>query len=422
LDDRAISFLYQINQIILYTLTYRIESSYKSTKKKRRLYMLRIIPSAEKTSIYKTLKHLFLPKKNQQDLIEKLREIARITKNQKTQQSYLQSYLRIYREGIDKDGRGSSVVVELTKRCSKNCPHCYSRSSNTTQDISDELLDIVIQYAKKYLKHVFLTGGEPTLDPRVFTLADTNPDIMFFIFTNGSTMTEEYAKKLSSRGNLIPLLSIDGSTPATHNQLRGEGSYQEVMAAIENLNTHGVPWGFISLVTEKNAHDVLDQRFIDDKINKGAILMRYIEYLPVGPNPQPDLILSGETYCLLEKRKKEIVASGKIYMQEISQTKCNGLLYITVNGDLKNCFCFHYSKYNIRSNNISEAIMKTQKDWLSYCWEGECPIYADPIGFKNHLEKKGWNKTSSLHEEYLVNPLIAKLLSQNYKRFLEIKT
>jgi MoaA/NifB/PqqE/SkfB family radical SAM enzyme len=375
----------------------------------------------DKKLIEKALQHMGIPKKNQRELTEKLMKIVRISKNPKTQESYIRSYLRIYQQGIEKDGRGSSIVIELTKRCSKNCPHCYSRSTGTQQDISDKILHAVIQYAKKHLKHVFLTGGEPTLDPRVFLLADKNPDILFFMFTNGSTMTEEYVKKLSRRGNLIPLLSIDGSSAATHDQLRGAGSYQEVMTAIAHLNKYTVPWGYISLVTEQNAHDVLHQSFIDDKINKGAFLARYIEYLPVGPHPKPELILSGKTYYLLEKRKKEITSSGQIYMQEISQEKCKGLLYVTVNGDLKNCFCFHYSKYNIGSRTIGESIEETQNDWMSFCWEGECPIYADPIGLKNHLEKIGWKNLSSAPEIYLKNQSLAHRLMTNYHQFLAIK-
>jgi MoaA/NifB/PqqE/SkfB family radical SAM enzyme len=375
----------------------------------------------KQVSIKKELDQLSIPPKEQQVFLEKLSKIARIVKNQETQKSYLRSYQRIYQEGIDKDRRGSSIVIELTKRCPKNCPHCYSKSTGQYQDISDETLETILRYAKKHLKHVFLTGGEPTVDPRVFSLAEKNPDMLFFMFTNGCTMTAEYAKKLSTHGNLIPLLSIDGSSATTHDHLRGQGSYTEVMTAIHHLNTYGVSWGFISLVTEQNAKEVLDQKFINDNIKKGAFLVRYIEYLPVGSHPQPELILSGKTYYLLEKRKKEIVSSGSIYMQEISQEKCKGLLYVTVNGDLKNCFCFHYSKYNVSSCDIAESIKKSQNDWMSHCWKGECPIYADPIGLKNHLEKRGWKNLSSTPEVYLNDASLAQQLMRNYSEFLRLR-
>ena len=72
--------------------------------------------------------------------------------------------------------------------------------------MSNVVLKKILRYARKHVKHIFLTGGEPTLDPRGFELAEQNPDIIFFIFTNGSTMTTEYAKRLAGLGNLIPRL------------------------------------------------------------------------------------------------------------------------------------------------------------------------------------------------------------------------
>lgn len=367
------------------------------------------------------LTRLQIPSKDQTDLIKKILKIAKISKNPKTRESYLQSYFRVYRQGIEKDGRDSSIIIEITKKCPKHCPHCYSHCDSERLEMADDILDSIIQFARKHVKHIFLTGGEPTLDPRVFSLAEKNPDIMFFLFTNGCTMTADYAHRLSIAGNIVPILSIDGNSPETHDRLRGEGSYDEICNAIDALNKYEVPWGYISVVTETNAHEVLSQEFVNDKIKKGAFLARYLEYLPVGDKPIPNLILSGETYFFMEKRKKEIMNLGTIYIQNTSQSKCTGLVYFEVNGRIKNCFCFHYARYNVCDGDIKKSIQKTCKEWSSYTWKGECPIYSDPVGFKNHLEKKGWKKIFSFEEEYLVNPQIAEQMKRSYQRFLELK-
>ncbi|UCD12954.1 MAG: radical SAM protein [Thermoplasmatales archaeon] len=367
------------------------------------------------------LEQLNISPKQQQDFIKKIIKFAKFTSNLKLRESYLRSYLRIFQEDIHFDGRGGSIVVEVTKKCTKHCIHCYSRCTGQREYIADDVLDLIINIARKHFKHVFLTGGEPTLDNRVFTLAKNNPDIIFFMLTNGGKITQNYASRLSTLGNLIPILGIDGNSPSTHNALRGGGSYREVMNAIENLNTHGVPWGYISLVTSINIDEVLSEEFIKDKINKGAFLARYLEYIPVGMEPNMDLILSGRAYYLLEKRKNEIINSNLIYMQKTTQPKCNGLLYFDVDGNIKNCFCFHYAKYNISKGDIGTSIKKTRKDWTSYHWTGECPIYADPRGFKNHLEKLGWKNLSTTDEPYLNNPEITQQLVHNYQEFLKIK-
>jgi len=367
------------------------------------------------------LQNLGVQPRNQQKLRQIILKIAKITDNPKTRESYLRSFSRIFQEGIDKDGRGSSIIIEITKKCNKNCTHCYSKFSGQLQEMPDDILDAIVKFARKHFKHIFLTGGEPTLDHRVFTLAENNPDIMFFIFTNGSTMTKDYAKRLSNMGNAIPLLGIDGNSASTHDKFRGEGSYSEITNAIENLNNYNVSWGFITLVAETNAQEVLNPEFTEDKIKKGAFIARYLEYLPIGPRPLIECILSGETYYHLEKRKQEIIESGRIYMQELVQSKCHGLLFFTVDGFIKNCFCFHYAKYNVTTGDIGESIGKTREEWISHKWDGECPIYSDPIGFRSHLEKIGWKNMSTIDEPYLIDPKIAQRLKDNYKEFLRIK-
>ncbi len=373
-----------------------------------------------KDIIVNELIQLGLKSKDQQKMLQTINKITRISKNPKTRESLIRSFFRIFREGIDKDGRGSSIIIEITKRCNKNCKHCYSKFSGKNIDMPDDLLERLIRFSKKHYKHIFLTGGEPTLDPRVLSVAKNNPDVVFFIFTNGSTITDSYAKQLSDLGNVIPIIGIDGSTESSHDELRGKGSYKEVMNAIKSLQKHDVSWGCITLVTEDNANDVLNEKFVEDKIKKGAFLLRYLEYTPVGPRPMPELILSGETYYLLEKRKKEIMMSGQIYMQDIGQSKCRGLLFFTVDGLIKNCFSFHYAKYNAAKGDIKKSISNVRKEWITYDWEGECPLYSDPQEFKNHLEKIGWKHTSTVEEPYLTDPKIVEQLKLSYKKFLQL--
>ena len=370
-----------------------------------------------KKIIDKELKNSFIKKEYHQDF--KIIQITNKIKKQKTVESFLRAYYRIYNKNINVDGRGSSIIIEITKKCPKKCIHCYSKFSNTKKEMSDETLFKIIDYSKKNFKHIYITGGEPTLDSRIFTISKKYPDIIFFVFTNGSTITESYAKKLSKYGNLIPMISIDGKNAKEHNYLRGNGSYKEVKNAISNFKKFNIPWGFISLVTEKNIKSVFDENHIKKMVNKGAFIARFLEYMPVGPNPISDLILSGESYFQMEKRKKEIMTSGIIYMQETIQTRCKGLLFFTVNGDVKNCFCFHYSKYNILNGDICNIINNVKKEWDSYNWKGECPLYSDPYGFKNFMEGIGWKNLSTTEEKYLTDPKIYNKMKDNYKNFLK---
>jgi len=375
----------------------------------------------DKRMILSELGKMGLTPKVQHALMKKVLNIAKFASNQKTRESFLRSYDRIFQEGIYKDGRNGSITVEITKECNKNCEYCYSNSNNQNETMDDNILDIIVNFARKNYKHIFLTGGEPTLDDRVFSLAEKYPDIIFFMFTNGSTITDSYAKQLSCFGNLIPLISINGSSEPLHNQLKGDGSYKKVSQSIDNLNKYNISWGYISVVTEINAEDVLSQKFVKSMRQKGAFSARYLEYLPVGIKAKRELILSGETYNFLEQRKKEIMESGEIYIQDTSQKKCTGLLSFDVNGNIKNCVFFHFAKYNIRDSDLSESVKDTLKDWASFKYKGECPLYSDSIGFINHLEKLGWKHVINCDEEYLKDHSIAMQTMKNYEKFLEIR-
>ena len=372
------------------------------------------------TSLLNTLKNEGITKKNCNNLLDRINAVIKITDNPKTRESLIKSYYRIEKNEINKDGRNSSISIEITKKCNKNCKHCYSNSYNKTKMMSDRILDSIIKLARSEYKHIFLTGGEPTLDPRIFTIAEKNPDMMFFMFTNGSTINENYAKQLSCYGNIVPMLGIDGQSEFTHDQFKGPGSYKDIMRAVDNLNKYNVAWGYISMVTEINARDILDDDFVKNLKEKGAFIARYLEYLPVGQKANRDYILSGETYYLLEKRKKELIKSGEIYIQETVQKKCTGLLSFDVDGYIKNCPFFHYAKYNIVDNDIKESVRNTIREWVSFDYTGECPLYSDPLGLKNHLEKCGWKHILDIKEEYLNNRGISRQMMENYQRFLEI--
>ena len=352
---------------------------------------------------------------------EHIAKINGLISNSRVRDSFFRAYQRIYTNRIDKDGRNGSVVVEITRRCNKKCWHCYAVAGHN-QQMSTKNLNKIIELVKKSYKHVFITGGEPSLDKRVFTAAIKNPNIIFFMFTNASLIDIKYAEKLAKIGNLLPILSIDGSSAAMHESLKGKGSFRDVTRAIDALNKAGMPWGYLSIVTNMNAYDVLSQKFVNLMREKGAFLARYLEFIPVGPNPEVRLVPSGKVYHFMEKRKREIINNGQIYLQDTHQRKCQGLLFFDVNGNIKNCPFFHYAKHNLNENDTLDRLIKsTQKDWSGAKYSGECPIYSSPVSFRKYLEGLNWKRTVQFQDKYLLDEKVAKVISANYKKYLKIK-
>ena len=193
------------------------------------------------------------------------------------------------------------------------------------------------------------------------------------------------------------------------------------MRSIRHLNREKISWGFISVVTKRNAGRVLRADFVKSMKQKGAMLARYLEFMPVGPKAMLKLLPSADEYCLMEKRKKEIIDNNEIYMQDTSQRKCSGLLFFDVEGNIKNCPFFHYAKHTVSEDNLKDTIRNTVKDWSSAEYNGECPLYSDPRNFRDHLQNLGWHSTVSYDEEYLTDITIAKKISDTYRDFLKLR-
>lgn len=361
-----------------------------------------------------------------QDRVERVRFVARMVKIMKmishpqVRAGFFRAYLRIYANQINKDGRHGSVVLEITKHCNQKCRHCYSWAQRKKR-MPGSTIDRILKFVRVNYKHVFITGGEPTLDRRIFTIAKQNPDIMFFMFTNGSTIKRQFAFKLTLIGNLIPVLSIDGDSAKRHDYFRGKGSWQKLMRAIKVLNSLHLPWGYLSMVTNLNARQVLSRKFVKAMKKRGAIMARYLEYIPVGPNAKAKLVPSGATYYLMEKRKQAIIKNCEIYMQETAQRKCLGLVFFDVDGNIKCCPFFHYSKHNISRGNIAEAIRDSISDWSKARYPGECPVYSDQDGLREYLARHFWKPTVSLNRDNSIAPQLARTMSDNYAAFLRLK-
>lgn len=357
----------------------------------------------------------------QEEFLGHIAKITNVVSNPKVRASFFRSYLRIYANGINKDGRKGSVIMEITKHCNQRCKYCYSWAERE-KNMRMHTINKIIKLVEKEYRHIFITGGEPTLDKRIFSIANAYPDIIFFMFTNGSFINNEYAKKLAQAGNLIPILSIDGHSQRMHDSSKGRGSFKRVMRAIGFLNKVDMPWGYLSMVTNLNAREVLSKEFVKAMRSKGAILARYLEFMPVGSKAKANLIPSAQTYYLMEKRKQEIINNGEIYMQDTSQKKCQGMVFFDVDGNIKCCPFFHYYKHNVADGDIGNLIKDSIRDWCAARYLGECPIYSDQKGFKNHLQSRSWKPTISFNKDNSTSPELVSVMANNYKAFLKIKT
>lgn len=144
----------------------------------------------------------------------------------------------------------NNLFIELTaKNCNQRCKHCYidfPLSKNIKDFISIDLIKEAIQDTKnENIECIYLTGAEPMTHPEFnsilrLCLKTTN----VCICTNGSFINEKKArflKKVEDESNfeIIFQLSIDHYDEVKSDDIRGRGTYRQVLHAIKSLVKYG---------------------------------------------------------------------------------------------------------------------------------------------------------------------------------------
>ena len=154
----------------------------------------------------------------------------------------------------------SRLVLELTNRCNLRCRHCFDERHAATGELSLDVIDKVLTDARACgIARVSFTGGEPTLyrhfEKILQRCAET--ECRFSLVTNGSTFPRVYPQFLTHRAWFDGVtFSLDGAREATHDRLRGKGSYRQVMRAASICHFTDLGFTFNMVVTAENRGEI----------------------------------------------------------------------------------------------------------------------------------------------------------------------
>lgn len=155
------------------------------------------------------------------------------------------------------------LTWELTYACNLECVHCLSSSGRrdprelTTAEakgVLDELHDLQVFY-------INIGGGEPMIRRDFFELLEYSigRGIGVKFSTNGAFIDADKAKRLTAMDYLDIQISLDGTDAVTNDAVRGEGSYDTAIQAMEHLRTAGFGEFKISVVVTRHNVDQLDE-------------------------------------------------------------------------------------------------------------------------------------------------------------------
>lgn len=192
----------------------------------------------------------------------------------------------------------------ITDRCNLRCSHCYQDKYSEENELSlDEMKvisDKIFLAMRKWNKKAdfSITGGEPFIRKDLFPFLkylDSSEEVSDLdILSNGAMITDEIVGKLKKITKLNSIqISLDGSSPETHDRIRGPGNFERVIRAIRILARHGVDVKVMFTLQRCNIKDIpsLIDLAIKEKIS-GLTLERLV---PMGSaKDAKDSLLSPE--------------------------------------------------------------------------------------------------------------------------------
>ncbi len=155
------------------------------------------------------------------------------------------------------------LTWELTYACNLACRHCLSSSGvRDPRELSTaECERVVDELAGMGVFYVNLGGGEPTIRPDFWHLLEyaTAHRVGVKFSTNGSRITAEAAARLAAMDYVDVQVSIDGATAEVNDRVRGAGSWDTAVAAMERLADAGFRGFKVSVVVTRENADQLDE-------------------------------------------------------------------------------------------------------------------------------------------------------------------
>jgi len=249
--------------------------------------------------------------------------------------------------------------ISITDRCNMRCVYCMPRNNTEWFEEDnvlsyDEILRLTTVFASLGIKKIRLTGGEPTVRPKIEnlirSLSKVNGIESISMTTNGLLLYDK-ARQLKENGLGSLNISLDTFRADRFKSMCGIDGLNKVLASIRAADDAGLKIKINTVVVRGwNDDEVADfarfARFTGHTV-------RFIEFMPLDGAGiwEPDLVFSKrETIERINKNVKELVP----LQNEISEP---AILYSFVDGkgsvgfipSMTEPFCQHCDRIRITS-------------------------------------------------------------------------
>jgi len=146
-----------------------------------------------------------------------------------------------------------NVTWEVTYNCNLSCIHCLSDSGRKRKGelTTRQSLRVIDELAALKVFQLNIGGGEPFMRPDFLDLMDYahQKGMVTCISTNGTLIDRQTAKRLDHPLVYIQV-SLDGATAESNDPIRGKGSFNQVIAALECLKERDIEVSINTVLTK----------------------------------------------------------------------------------------------------------------------------------------------------------------------------
>ncbi|MBE6065808.1 radical SAM protein [Clostridium cochlearium] len=255
------------------------------------------------------------------------------------------------------------ILISPSMRCNLRCRGCYASSYSKEDDITYEELDRIIGEAIDIgIYYFIILGGEPFFYKDLLKIYEKYNDAIFMPFTNGNLFDNKLSDELQRLGNVIPMLSLEGFEEETDAR-RGKGVFKKVMKSMDMLRTRGILFGVSSAVGKSNIDSVSSDEFINMLIEKGSKMSWYFIFMPVGEDPNFELMLEPEQRLYLGRRIRKIRNTKPYFAIDFFNDApyvggcIAGKYYCHINSkeDVEPCIFAHFATDNLKNKSLIEV-------------------------------------------------------------------
>jgi len=316
------------------------------------------------------------------------------------------------------------MTISPTKKCNLHCKSCYAASgADFKEKLKWSVLTETIEQAKEFWGMTFfvISGGEPLLykdeNKTILDLYEKYPDSYFLMYTNGTLITEKVAKRMAKLGNVTPAISIEGMKKETDDR-RGNGVFDRILKAMENLRKEGVPFGLSLTATCDNVDVITSDSFRDFFFKEiGAMYAWIFQYMPIGRKFTLDLMPTPKQRARMYEWEWQLMRKEDIFVADfwstatasdgcIAGARPGGYFYINWNGDVMPCVFVPYTVDNV-NDSFKEG--RNLNDIINSGFFKDIRKWQNDYGYKQPPEKhKNWIMPCFIRDHHDVFLEVAK--------------